>query len=340
MSANKKLPFLSVIKQLKKFFSVILSLVISLFALAQSDSTKVDTPQPGEGIGAFLLRNGLEPAAYKAEFIKLNKEKLGKDNSLLLGVKYKVPHKPTDSVVEPLLGEKNKVVKIQNHSLKGATFYLVSGHGGPDPGAMGKLNNNDLCEDEYAYDIMLRLARQLMSWDATVHIIIQDPDDGIRDDAYLSYDTHETCLGQTIPLDQIQRLRQRCVAINQLYAKERSGYCRSVFIHLDSRSEKERIDVFFYHFTKSVKGERMAQTMRDKFEEKYKKYQPTRGFSGTVSERNLYVLKETNPPAVFLELGNIQNAKDQERFIKASNREALAQWMAEGILAEYKKNPK
>ncbi len=325
---------------MKQLFLVILFLTTSISILAQTDSTRVDAPQPGEGIGAFLLRNGLEPAAYKTEFIKLNKDKLGKNNALLLGVKYRVPIKPDDVVVEPLLGENNKMVKIVNHSLKGATFYLVSGHGGPDPGAMGKLNTHDLCEDEYAYDIMLRLARQLMAWDATVHIIIQDPDDGIRDDAYLEYDTHETCLGQAIPLDQIQRLRQRCVAINELYAKERTGYCRSVFIHLDSRSEKERIDVFFYHFIKSTKGERMAKTMRDKFEEKYKKYQPTRGFSGTVSERNLYVLKETNPPAVFLELGNIQNAKDQERFIKASNREALAQWMAEGILAEYKKNPK
>ncbi len=325
---------------MNRIITVILSLLISLSVFGQTDSIKIDTPQVGEGIGALLLRNGLDPSVFKAEFVKLNKDKLGKDNTLLLGVKYIIPQKPADTVIEPLFGEKYKSVKVVNHNLKGATFYLVSGHGGPDPGAMGKLNGHDLCEDEYAYDIMLRLARQLMAWDATVHIIIQDSDDGIRDDAYLDYDNHETCVGQTIPLDQIQRLRQRCVAINELYAKERTGYCRSIFLHLDSRSEKERIDVFFYHFTKSVKGERLAQTLRDKFEEKYKKYQPNRGFSGTVSERNLYVLKESNPPAVFLELGNIQNSKDQERFIKSSNREALAQWIAEGVLTEYRKNRK
>lgn len=325
---------------MKPLLTIILSFFTIFSVSAQTDTIKTDTPQQGEGIGAFLLRHKLEPAIFKNDFIKLNQGKLGKDNTLLLGVKYIIPQKPANTIIEPLFGEKDKTVKIVNHSLNGATFYLVSGHGGPDPGAMGKLNDNDLCEDEYAYDIILRLAKQLMAWDATVHIIIQDPDDGIRDDAYLSYDNHETCMGQTIPLDQIQRLKQRCTAINNLYTKERAGFCRSVFIHLDSRSEKERIDVFFYHFTKSTKGESLAKTLRDKFEEKYKKYQPNRGFSGTVSERNLYVLKESNPPAVFIELGNIQNAKDQERFIKSSNREALAQWMAEGILAEYRKHKK
>lgn len=303
----------------------------------QADTTLVDEPRPGEGIGTFLLRKGLDPSVYKADFIKMNSDKLGKDNTLKLGVRYNIPQKPKgDYAIEALLGNDNKNVKIVNHDLKGCVYYLVSGHGGPDPGAMSQLNGHDLCEDEYAYDIMLRLARQLLSWGATVHIIIQDKDDGIRDEPYLAYDNHETCMGEVIPLDQIQRLRQRCVAINNLYAKERSKYCRAIFMHLDSRSVKERIDIFLYHYQKSVKGERLANTMRKKFEEKYKQHQPNRGFSGTVSERNLYVLKESNPPAVFLELGNIQNAKDQQRFLLSTNREAVAKWMAEGILAEYK----
>ena len=298
-----------------------------------------DTPQKGEGVGAFLLRNGLNPSQYRDEFVKLNASKLGKDLSLKLGVKYTLPRKEDDVVVEPLLGEANKKVKIEDSRLKGAIFYLVSGHGGPDPGAMAKSNNHDMCEDEYAYDIMLRLAKQLMAWGAKVHIIIQDSNDGIRDDAYLAYDNDETCMGKTIPLDQIQRLKQRCEAINALYKEERSTskYIRAIFMHLDSRSAGERIDIFLYHYTKSVYGERLANTMRTMFEQKYKQHQPNRGFTGTVSERHLYVLKESNPPAVFLELGNIQNALDMQRFVKSSNREAVAKWMAEGIVADFNK---
>ncbi|MCQ2227823.1 MAG: N-acetylmuramoyl-L-alanine amidase [Bacteroidales bacterium] len=324
-----------------RFIFYILLIATSNLIWAQVDTNRTDTPQPGESIGTFLIRKGYDPSVFKKEFIELNKSKLGKENTLLLGVRYTLPEKPADDVaVEPLLGESNKFVKIENHSLRGATYYLVSGHGGPDPGAMSKLNNHDLCEDEYAYDIMLRLARQLLAWGAKVHIIIQDPDDGIRDDAYLGYDNHETCMNEVIPLDQIQRLRQRCKAINNLFATERNGYCRAIFMHLDSRSIKERIDIFLYHYQKSVKGESLANTMRETFEKKYKQHQPNRGFSGTVSERNLYVLKESNPPAVFLELGNIQNAQDQQRFLKASNREAVAKWMADGILEEFKNRNK
>lgn len=319
-----------------RVFFVILCVLVSCGVWAQGDSLATDVPQAGEGIGAFLLRNGYNPTDYKEEFININKSRLGKDNMLKLGLKYYLPKKD-DSRVEILFGEACKRVKVESDVLKGATYYLVSGHGGPDPGAMGKYNGKDLCEDEYAYDIMLRLARILMSMNATVHIIIQDPNDGIRDDAVLELDNDETCMGEVIPLDQIQRLNQRCRAINDLYSKERSGYCRAVFMHLDSRSENKRIDIFLYHYTKSVKGERLANIMRDKFDEKYKKHQPNRGFTGTVSERHLYVLKESNPPAVFLELGNIQNSQDLQRFLKSSNREAVAKWMAEGLVEDYVK---
>jgi len=323
---------------IRNIIILLFCIVAPVVAFSQKDTAVVDTPLQGEGIGMFLSRHGLDNSA-KPQFIELNKSRLGKDNTLMLGVKYRLPDKQRDDiVVEPLFGDDKKVVKIENRKLKDCVYYLVSGHGGPDPGAMGKLNGHDLCEDEFAYDIMLRLARQLMAWGATVHIIIQDADDGIRDDPYLAYDNHETCMGEAIPLDQIQRLKQRCAAINTLFAKERNKYCRAIFMHLDSRSVKERIDIFLYHFAKSVKGERLANTMRNKFEEKYKIHQPTRGFTGTVSERHLYVLKESNPPAVFLELGNIQNSQDQQRFIKPSNRDAVAKWMAEGILEEYQKH--
>ena len=45
---------------------------------------------------------------------------------------------------------------------------------------------------------------------AEVHIIIQDAKDGIRNDAYLSNSKRETCMGDPIPLNQVQRLQQRC----------------------------------------------------------------------------------------------------------------------------------
>ena len=63
---------------------------------------------------------------------------------------------------ESLFGKKLATYQITSNELSGACFYLVSGHGGPDPGAIGIYQGRQLHEDEYAYDIILRLARELL----------------------------------------------------------------------------------------------------------------------------------------------------------------------------------
>lgn len=243
-------------------------------------------------------------------------------------------------VREPLFGKAMERVEVSGKRLKGACFYVVSGHGGPDPGAIGRVGKTELHEDEYAYDVALRLARNLMQEGAEVHIIIQDKKDGIRDDRYLSNSKRETCMGKPIPLNQVERLRQRCEAVNSLFRKERTRYryVRVVFLHVDSRSKGEQTDVFFYYAPKSGPGKRLATGMRNTFASKYNRHQPNRGFCGTVSERNLYVLRNAAPVGLFVELGNIQNAYDQRRFVLSNNRQALANWMTEGFVADFKRN--
>jgi N-acetylmuramoyl-L-alanine amidase len=180
------------------------------------------------------------------------------------------------------------------------------------------------------------LGRELLQRGAKVHFIIQDKKDGIRNGKVLSSSKRETCMGDLIPLNQKARLQQRCDKINTLNSADKNKYKRAVFIHVDSRSRGKQIDVFFYHAPGSAKGKQMAQKIRNKFDEKYKQHQPGRGFSGTVSERDLYVLKHAGPVAVFMELGNIQNHQDQKRLVLANNRQALAKWIAEGIVSDYK----
>lgn len=246
----------------------------------------------------------------------------------------------TKSIIEPLFGKQHQKVSVTGSSLKGACFYVVCGHGGPDPGAIGRVKDIELHEDEYAYDVALRLARNLMAEGAKVYIIIQDAKDGIRDGNYLDNSKRETCMGKAIPLSQIARLKQRCAKINELYRKDRANYkyCRSIFLHIDSRSKGKQTDVYFYHAPNSVNGKRLSTTMKSTFEQKYSKHQPNRGFSGTVSSRNLYVLTNSTPVGVYVELGNIQNTFDQRRLVIGSNRQALAKWLMEGFVADYKKS--
>lgn len=319
------------------------------------------SPRPGDGISTLLLRYNRSPKRYHDDFVALNKGKLGKGESLRLGETYLIPplkgkvsgaatqdnaeedgsrrKRNGKVVVEPLFGKGKEKVRVTSNRLAGACFYVVSGHGGPDPGAIGRVGKYELHEDEYAYDIALRLAQALLEEGAEVHIIIQDAKDGIRENAYLSNSKRETCMGDAIPLNQVQRLQQRCDKINALYRKDRKKYkyCRAIFLHLDSRSKKKQTDVFFYHSLRKAESKRLANCMKETFESKYDKHQPNRGFSGTVSGRNLYVLSHTTPAAVFVELGNIQNAFDQRRFVMNSNRQALAKWMMEGFVKDYKK---
>ena len=237
---------------------------------------------------------------------------------------------------EPLFGKALATYPITSRELAGATFYLVGGHGGPDPGAIGKYQGHDLHEDEYAYDIVLRLGRELLMRGAKVHFIIQDKKDGIRNEAILTNSKRETCMGKEIPLDQVARLRQRSQKIDQLYKKDKAAYKRAIFVHVDSRSQGKQTDVYFYHAPGSKQGKRLAERMRNTLESKYKRHQPGRGFKGTVSERNLYVLRNTQPAGVYLELGNIRNPRDQQRLVLENNRQALANWIAQAIVADYK----
>jgi N-acetylmuramoyl-L-alanine amidase len=240
-----------------------------------------------------------------------------------------------------LFGKKYESYAIKDHALAGACFFLVSGHGGPDCGAIAKVDGKELHEDEYAYDIVLRLARNLLEHGATVHIIIQDPKDGIRDAKYLNNSKKETCMGREIPLNQVKRLKQRCDVINDLNYKAKEKYKRAIFVHLDSRSKKQQLDVFFYHQNDAgnkKKSKQMAETMVKTFREQYNKHQPGRGFSGTVSTRQLYVLTHTNPVSTFVELANMQNVNDQKRYVSENNRQALANWLCMGYIKDYQQS--
>ncbi len=240
------------------------------------------------------------------------------------------------SVNYDIFGKKYAKTAIIDNQLKGHVYYVVSGHGGPDPGAMFKKDGKWLCEDEYAYDVSLRLARNLISHGALVYMITRDDNDGIRDEVYLAHDTEETVYGgKSMPLNQAERLRQRSNVINELYeTHKRKGYKtqRTIITHIDSRYVDKKVDVFFYHKENNTEGRELAKSMYHTIKNKYDEKQKGRGYYGEVSSRNLHMLRETKPTAVFMELGNICNEFDQKRLLMPDNRQAMANWLCQGIL--------
>jgi N-acetylmuramoyl-L-alanine amidase len=244
---------------------------------------------------------------------------------------------PNDRSFE-IFGKKYAEVALEDKSLAGAVYYIVSGHGGPDPGAMATESGKRICEDEYAYDIALRLGRELLRHGAIVHFITRD-EDGIRDNELLNCDSDEVVKGDlTIPFNQSERLKQRSDIINELYRKYKNkgiDYQRTIEIHIDSRKANQRVDLFFYHFPNSSMGKSLAELLYKTVKSKYAIYRKNGEYDGSVTARDLHVLREAIPTTVFIEVANIQNAQDRKRIVLPQNRQFLAEWLAEGLLKDY-----
>ena len=235
----------------------------------------------------------------------------------------------------PLMGKGYNIVHVEDLTLSGQVYYIISGHGGPDPGAVCSDCPSKMCEDEYAYDVALRLARDLMQHGATVHMIVQDKNDGIRDEQYLICDNDEKLMGEDlIPLNQQRRLKDRIDEVNHLYKKYRKKGVKvqkAIEIHVDSRSKGTRQDVFFYYNKNNPGSKKMAENTQDVFSSKYDQHQKDRGYKGFVEDRGIYMVRNLKPDLLFVELANIRNTSDQKRLIINTNRQALANWLFEGI---------
>jgi N-acetylmuramoyl-L-alanine amidase len=47
------------------------------------------------------------------------------------------------------------------------------------------------------------------------------------------------------------------------------------------------------------------------------------------------MVKNTLPAMAYIEVGNIRNTKDQRRILDPNNRQAMANWIAQGILLDF-----
>ncbi|MBV6471811.1 MAG: hypothetical protein JPMHGGIA_00061 [Saprospiraceae bacterium] len=264
---------------------------------------------------------------------------LAAPESITAGMSFGSARKVSTTLLDvPLFGDGYSRVELLNESLNNQVFYIVPGHGGPDPGAMAKNvdGHYTICEDEYAYDVSLRLARKLMEAGARVYVIVEDKNDGIRDETYLDCDTDEKLFGgHKIHSSQKKRLRQGISKVNGLFEKYRKkGFTKQwmVSIHIDAQSETNRQDVFFYYQSESADSKNKAVDIQKIFEEKYQVYRKSREYDGTVSARPLYVVRNSKPEPIFIELANIHNPEDRQRILVPRNRELLASWIAEGFM--------
>lgn len=313
--------------------------------IGDSGETVVLEARRGEGIWHLLRRAGRSPtSASIREFRALNQEDVLPGGGLMVGRSYEIPvpagssaSSSEETSIHPVFGPDHQRVERKSDRLRGHVYYILGGHGGPDPGTLARYRGRSLPEDEVAYDVALRLARRLLEEGATPYLIVKDPDDGIRDASWFRHDEDERYLdGGRIALSQRRRLRDRVRIINRLYEEHRATAKsqRLLSLHVDARGGgyEPQIDVHF--LVASRDGSRFASVLRSTFRSRYAAVQPGRGYDGTVAFRNLYVLRRSRPVATVVELGNIRNPRDQMRLTQPGNRQAVAEWLTRGLLRE------
>ena len=114
---------MSVKHSIRIFFIFIIALVYTGSLTAQEKAY----PKNGEGITLFLKRFNRTGGTYQKEFIELNKGKLGKNNSLRMGVKYTLPplaSAPQKKNYQPLFGKSLASYIITSSDLK--QRYILS----------------------------------------------------------------------------------------------------------------------------------------------------------------------------------------------------------------------
>ena len=85
-------------------------------------------------------------------------------------------------------------------------------------------------------------------------------------------------------------------------------------------------------YNKNNKGsKKLAENTQEIFASKYEQHQKDRGYEGFVEDRGIYMVRNVLPDMLFVELANIRNASDQKRLIINTNRQALANWLFEGL---------
>ncbi|MEZ4386402.1 MAG: N-acetylmuramoyl-L-alanine amidase [Candidatus Krumholzibacteriia bacterium] len=224
--------------------------------------------------------------------------------------------------------------------LRDCVFYLSPGHGGPDPGTSANREGERICEDEYAYDIALRLGRELARHGARVEMVLAD--EGIRDTKFLTCDRDERFSdGTRISADQATRLQQRVDLVNRIDAglDPSMTHRRFLAIHIDFRADRDRrVDFDLYHHASSEAGRRLAAILQATIERHYDARLGGRNFVGRIvgqtEDADFYVIRETRMPAVLLELANINNELDQLKFIVIDSRQRIAEWLCEGLIAD------
>lgn len=225
-------------------------------------------------------------------------------------------------------------------SMTGKVVIIDPGHGGNDPGSSGMHNGKRVVEDEYVYDVALRLVRRIKASGGVAYLTIRKPNvraprDLKVQEVFPNERDEVFALDGTRVVAGSRGLAKRIAYGNTIWnkAKKRSRVAW-ISIHFDvvgKKSDIQGVRIIAADCEGSLakalgSGFETAHRLRTEF--------PVVG-SGDENHgiRNLFVLGLRNKvrDKVLVELGNFQNSTDLWRIRNPVVREAYAQSIVRGL---------
>ncbi len=183
------------------------------------------------------------------------------------------------------------------------------GHGGPDPGTLGR---GGIREADIVLDISKHLGRYLSQ--AGVNVVY----------------TRSTDTDLAPGVSDTEELKARCDRAN------RSGASLFVSVHADAFTYSSVRGIRCFYYPTSTRGQASAKAMADTLRVMVQIAGASQNMA-SISSANYYVLKYTHMPAVLVETGFMTNEADLALLCESSYRDKVGLLIALGILRTQEK---
>lgn len=221
-------------------------------------------------------------------------------------------------------------------ALYGKVVIIDPGHGGEDPGSSGIHSGKRVFEDEYNYDVALRIAKLVKQNGGLAFLTVVDPNQRTPRDWKpqevfpADYDERFASDG-TRAVARTRGMQKRLALANQLLKKYPRHRIAWISIHFDvvgRNAEIQGVRII------NGNGDTLPIALQGAFGKRLREVAPVVG-NGDRDHgiRKLYVLSKANKvkSKVLIELGNFRNRTDLWRIRNPVVREAYARAIVEGL---------